>query len=79
MSETRVSLEFACCGCEQTVGVTVQLSGKALPCAGPRGAARVNVPCPTCGEINQVVFEPDGAVQCVRPYAGFRVPAPSLN
>ena len=42
--------------------------------------AAVNVPCPTCGRVNQLVFEPSGTVRSVRPYACFRVvPEPSVN
>ena len=30
--------------------------------------AAVNVPCPTCGQINQLFFEPTGTVRAVEPY-----------
>jgi hypothetical protein len=80
MMELNVTLEFACCGCDQPVGVTVQCSGKGLyPYAGGSLAA-VNVPCPSCGQINQLYFEPSGTVRSVRPYTCFRVvPEPSVN
>ncbi len=81
MMELRVTLDFACCGCEQSVNVTVQCSGQAL--AGEAGGpvVAVNVPCPTCGQVNQLFFEPSGAVRSVRPYYPcFRlVPEPSVN
>ena len=80
MMELRVTLDFACCGCEQSVAVTVQCSGQGL--AGEVGGPElaVNVPCPTCGQVNQLSFEPSGAVRAVRPYPCFRfVPEPSVN
>jgi hypothetical protein len=81
MMELRVTLEFACCGCEQSVNVTVQCSGQGL--AGDAGQPKlaVNVPCPTCGQVNQLFFEPSGAVRAVRPFPCFRffVPEPSVN
>jgi len=80
MMELNVTLEFACCDCEQPVSVTVQCSGKGLQRRGKGALAAVNVPCPTCGEINQLFFEANGRVRSVRPYACFRlVPEPSVN
>ncbi len=80
MMELTVNLEFACCGCEQPVGVTVQCSGKGLYPEGEGALAAVKIPCPTCGQINQLCFEPSGAVRSVRPYPCFRVvPEPSVN
>ena len=42
--------------------------------------ATVNVPCPTCGMVNQLLFETSGTVRSVRPYKmpGHRL-EPSLN
>jgi hypothetical protein len=78
--ELIVTLEFACCVCKQSVGVTVQCSGKGLFQEAGRTLASVNIPCPTCGQINQLFFEPSGTVRSVRPYACFRlVPEPSVN
>ena len=34
---------------------------------GSRQSAAVNVPCPTCGQVNQLFFEPCGTVRSVRP------------
>jgi len=80
MKELTATLEFACCGCEETVRVTVHCSGPDLRRGKVRSLASVNVPCPTCGQINQLVFEPGGQVRSVRPYTCFRVlPEPSLN
>jgi hypothetical protein len=80
MMELNVTLEFACCGCEQPVTVTVHCTGNGL-CRDDGGTlAAVNVPCPTCGQVNQLFFEPSGRVRSVRPYTCFRVvPEPSVN
>jgi hypothetical protein len=80
MMELNVTLEFACCGCEQPVSVTVHCSGKGLYRDAEGTLAAVNVPCPTCGQVNQLFFEPSGTVRSVRPYTCFRVvPEPSVN
>jgi hypothetical protein len=80
MMELNVTLGFACCGCEQPVSVTVQCSGKGLMQEGDGALASVNVPCPTCGQINQLFFEPSGTVHSVRLYTCIRVvPEPSIN
>jgi len=78
MMEVNLTLAFDCCYCEQPVSVTVQCSGDI---SGREGAlASVNVPCPTCGQINQLFFEPTGTVRSVRPYACILiVPEPSAN
>lgn len=77
MMELNATLEFACCGCEQPVKVTVHCSGEGL-CQ--EVIAAVNVPCPSCGQVNQLFFEPSGRVRSVRPYSCFRVlPEPSVN
>jgi hypothetical protein len=79
MLELKVTLEFACCGCQQKVHVTVKCEGKGLA-EGPRAVAAVNVPCPTCGSVSELYFEPSGTVRAVKPYtAPRRIPEPSLN
>jgi hypothetical protein len=79
MLEVKVSLDFACCCCTNPVGVTVKCEGKGLA-AGLRAVASVNVPCPHCGSVNQLCFEPCGIVRSVAPYAGSRAcPEPSVN
>jgi hypothetical protein len=58
----------------------VQCSGKGLIMDAEQALATVNVPCPTCGQINQLFFEPGGTVRSVRPYTMIRVtPEPSVN
>jgi len=79
MLELPVTLDFACYHCNHGVSVTVKCTGKGLA-AGPRTVAAVAVPCPTCGSVNQLCFEPGGTVRSVGPYEGPRpVPVPSLN
>jgi len=83
MMKLNLTLGFACCGCEHKVSVQVQCSGGGLMMSSNREGtplAAVNVPCPTCGQVNQLFFEPTGRVRSVRPYACIRiVPEPSVN
>jgi hypothetical protein len=80
MMDLQLTLDFACCGCDESVSVTVRCQGKGLMGGAGQSVAAVNVPCPTCGQVNQLFFEPSGAVRAVRPYAGARsVPEPSVN
>jgi hypothetical protein len=79
MRELQVTLDFACCCCAHTVSVTLKCEGVGLA-AGKRAVASVNVPCPTCGAINQLAFSPTGTVRTVAPYRVPRqLPEPSLN
>lgn len=80
MMEVNVTLEFTCGGCDQQVAVTVHCTGNNLDQSKGKALATVNVPCPTCGQVNQLYFEPNGTICSVRPYAYFRVvPEPSVN
>jgi len=80
MMKLNLTLDFACCHCEQPVSVQVQCSGGGLMSNREGTLAAVNVPCPTCGQVNQLFFEPTGTVRSVRPYACIRiVPEPSVN
>jgi hypothetical protein len=79
MLELLVTLDFACWTCGYPVKVTLHCAGKGLA-AGLRTVAAVNVPCPTCGAVNHVSFEPCGIVRDVAPYTGPRPqPVPSVN
>ena len=79
MTEMQVILDFACCCCDHSVSVTVKCVGKGLS-SGRRAVATVNVPCPTCGSVNRLYFEPNGIVRAVAPYTGMcQVPEPSMN
>jgi hypothetical protein len=80
MMELNVTLDFRCGGCAHPVTVTVQCSGHGLCREGSQALASVNVPCPECGQVNHLLFEPSGQVRSVRLYACFRaVPEPSIN
>jgi hypothetical protein len=75
----RVSLNFACCACNENVGVTLECTGKGLT-PGTRTVAAFNVACPHCGAGNRVFFEPCGIVRDVVPWEGRQVRyEPSLN
>ena len=79
MMELEVVLDFACCNCERPVGVTLKCAGKGLA-GGARTVAAVPVPCPTCGQMNQLFFEPGGTVRDVVPYQAPRpFVEPSVN
>ena len=81
MQHTPSLFDHLVSGCEQSVNVTVQCSGQGLAGEAARPELAVNVPCPTCGQVNQLLFEPSGAVRAVRPFPCFRffVPEPSVN
>jgi hypothetical protein len=75
-----VTLDFACCGCGGPVCVTLRCEGSGLSGAAARSVAAVNVPCPDCGQVNQLLFEPRGRVRDVRPWPGLpAIPVPSRN
>jgi hypothetical protein len=79
MLELQLNLGFACCVCLQSVSVVVKCSGKGLA-AGPGTVAAVNVPCPHCGLVNHLSFEPSGAVRSVERYRSpGSLPEPSVN
>lgn len=79
MMELKVILDFACCCCQGSVSVTVKCEGKGLASAG-RTVAAVVIPCPTCGAVNKLYFEPNGTVRDVTPAQGTRpLPEPSIN
>ncbi len=67
MVAVQVVLDFACSYCDHNVGVTLKCEGKGL-LEEERPVASVNVPCPTCGLVNQILFEPSGTVRGVAPY-----------
>ena len=78
MMELQVVLDFACYDCELSVSATVKCQGKGLLAFRP--VAAVKIPCPHCGFVNQLCFEPNGTIRAVMPYASpYLVPEPSLN
>jgi len=79
MLELQIILDFACCGCQGPLSVTVKCSGKGLAPTS-RAVASCTVPCPTCGTLNQLFFEPNGTVRGVTHFAAPRpLPEPSIN
>jgi len=78
MTELEVSLDFACRACDGPVGVTVRCAGDALRLT-TKVAAAVAVPCPNCGTVNDVTFDPDGAVHSVAARYPARNVEPSRN
>lgn len=81
MLELEVVLEFACCACGNSMGLTLKCAGKSLG-AGINKAASVKVPCPNCQAINQVVFTPeDGSLVYVEAAdkPRYLLPVPSIN
>jgi hypothetical protein len=79
MTELKLDLDFACCTCGSPMGVTLKCAGKGLA-GGAHALAAVKVPCPTCGGINELYFEPSGTIHAIAPYrGGQRVPEPSVN
>jgi hypothetical protein len=77
MTQLHVTLAFLCCDCEEMTEVTVQCTGEGTVREG--GTAAVNVPCPTCGQVNQLCFDPCGTVRSVRLYYRRPIPTFSLN
>lgn len=79
MLELEVRLDFACCCCQNDLGVTLKCTGSGLS-FNPRGHASVKVPCPTCGEILRLKFSTDGTVHHVEPVLQvLHVAEPSYN
>jgi hypothetical protein len=78
MTELKVNLDFACNACDQPVGVTVRCAGSPLSLTS-KVLASVAVPCPCCGHVNKLLFEPDGTVHAVTPHLPPRLPEPSSN
>ncbi len=79
MTELQVTLEFACCACEQAVHVTVKCAAKGLA-ETSQAVATVHVPCPHCGDVNDLMFEPNGRVRNVALHRSpLQLLVPSVN
>lgn len=78
MLELEVILDFSCCICCHSMGVTLHCAGKGLA-AGRKARAAATIPCPACGSVNRVVFAPDGTLHHVMPFESSGLPEPSLN
>ncbi len=79
--ELTLSLMFACCHCQHSITVTLRCKGAGLTEAMEDRLAAVNVPCPTCNQVCQLVFDPLGkTVHEVRRFVpAQRIPEPSMN
>jgi hypothetical protein len=78
--EVTLSLSFACCCCHDAITVTLKCQGAALANRMEEVVAAVHVPCPQCGQMNELLFDPRGVVHDVRPaFAEQPSPAPSVN
>ncbi len=81
MLELEVVLDFACCHCDQQLGVTLKCEGEGL--ADKDASAAFPMTCPFCNQKNDVVFVPDTSeVLYVWPdleTVRFMIPEPSLN
>jgi len=78
MTELKVNLQFACPACQQPIGVTVQCAGAMIQ-PTTKVLANVVVPCPACGQVHKLTFEPDGTLHAVTPHLPHRLPEPSRN
>ena len=79
--ELKLTLTFACCSCSDTVTAVLACRGDGLGDPDGEVIAAVNVECPGCKGLCQVVFDPHRqAVREVRPARPNQtVPAPSIN
>ena len=78
--EIKLSLTFACCCCELSITVTLKCKGVGTTNPAEGAAAAINVPCPDCGQVNQLLFDTRGEVRAVRPAALAQpAPEPSVN
>lgn len=72
-----IDLNFNCCACGGSVGVTVNCHGCA---ANATTVASVKIPCPACGSIIRVAFDTDGTLRDVAPLPSYwQALEPSLN
>ena len=78
MLALEVRLDFVCCLCRHSMGVTLKCEGEGL---ADNPLTMVKVPCPTCGENNVIHFTPeDGRLHHVaRERVYWQIPEPSCN
>jgi hypothetical protein len=79
--ELKLTLTFACCCCHQTITAMLACKGSGLDEPADETIAAVNVSCPGCDAVCQLLFDPHkGTVRDVRPYvANQAIPEPSIN
>jgi hypothetical protein len=77
-----LTLDFDCCRCGGPVSVMVKCSGQgvAIETEDEAPVASTSVPCPGCGQVNQLFFDSTGCIRAVKPFRCFRpLPVPSVN
>ncbi len=79
--ERTLTLTFACCKCQQTITATLRCKGPGLDEPADERIAAVNVPCPGCNQVCQLLFDPlQETVRDVRPFVPAQpIPEPSRN
>jgi hypothetical protein len=79
--ERTLTLSFACCFCQQSITATLNCKGSALDEPAEAIIAAISIPCPTCNQVCQLLFDPlQGTVREVRPHmAAQPIPEPSRN
>ena len=79
--ELQLTLTFACCRCPGSITATLVCKGAALQESAEERVAAVNIPCPSCHQVCQLLFDPlKGTVREVRPYVPAQpIPEPSRN
>jgi hypothetical protein len=78
MCELDVSLDFACDACNNGVQAKLKCSGEGVT-GGCHAVAAVDLTCPNCQAINQVIFELSGYVLRVESEQYSFYLEPSLN
>ena len=78
--EIQLTLDCICCSCRLPLTVTLKCTGVGVANPGEASIASVHVPCPDCGQVNQLIFDTRGEVKDVRPAALAQpAPEPSIN
>lgn len=79
--EIQLTLRFACCFCGHDITATLACKGAGLHEATDERVAAVALPCPTCDDVCQLLFDPrHGKVREVRAWhAAQPIPEPSIN
>ncbi len=79
--ELQLTLTFACHCCNETVRATLACKGIQPEDHADGCFAAVNIPCPHCDQVCQLLFDPvQGCIHQVRAYnPGQPIPEPSLN
>jgi hypothetical protein len=78
MLEIDVSLEFSCEACLNGIQAKLNCSGRSVA-DGPHAVAAVDLPCPHCRAVNEVVFELSGMILQVEMEERAGILEPSWN